>query len=63
MYPFCKTKYFSLLSDMRGHVTHPACRIPHTPSHSTVGSAPKPDTDYRRLHTSEQSDGTDEIHT
>lgn len=45
-------------------LTHPACRTPHTPSHSTVCSAPKPDMDYRRLHTSERSDGKEkEIHT
>lgn len=48
-----KVKYYGF--ELREHFTHPAYRIPHTPSHSTVGSAPKHDTDYRHLHTSAQS--------
>lgn len=37
--------------------THPVCKILHTPSHSTVCSAPRPDRGYRRQHTSERSVG------
>lgn len=41
----------------RRRFPHPVCRIPHTPSRSTVGSAPRRDTGYRRLRTSERSEG------
>lgn len=37
--------------------SHPACRTPHTLSHSTACSVPSPDMDYTHQRTSEQSDG------
>lgn len=55
--PFIRHKVFFLFVLFKSNFTHPACRTPHTPSHSTVCSAPKPDMDYRHLHTSEQSEG------